>query len=218
MPEDLWSAVDSYFGDTLSPMDDALLAALADSDRAGLPQIAVSPNQGKLLELLVRVMGARKVLEIGTLGGFSTILMARGLAAGGKLISLEYEAKHAEVARKNIARAGLADRAEVRVGAALDLLPALVSEAPFDFVFIDADKENNGPYVEWALKLGRSGTVIFVDNVARAGRVLEPGSSTQVDGVRRMVDFIAREPRLEATAMQTVGLKGHDGFALLRVK
>ena len=200
--------------------DPALEAALAASAAAGLPAINVSPVQGKLLHLLARAIGARNVLEIGTLGGYSTIWLARALPDGGRLISLEADAKHAEVARANIARAGLEDKVEVRLGMALDLLPGLAAESrePFDFVFIDADKPNNAAYFDWALKLSRPGSIIVVDNVVRDGDVIDAASdSPTVQGVRRFLERLAAEPRVSATAIQTVGTKGYDGFAIALV-
>ncbi|MER7534691.1 O-methyltransferase [Streptomyces sp. NPDC097704] len=215
-----WTAVDHYFTETIAPADEALAAALADSAAAGLPEIAVAPNQGKLLHLLASVQGARNVLEIGTLGGYSTIWLARALPADGRLITLEYSPAHADVARANIARAGLDKIVEVRTGAALDTLPHLETEGagPFDLVFIDADKVNNARYVAWALKLSRPGTVIVVDNVVREGRVATPHpDDPAITGTREMFDLIAAEPRLDATALQTVGTKGYDGLLLARV-
>ncbi|MFI9149335.1 O-methyltransferase [Streptomyces sp. NPDC053367] len=215
-----WDAVDDYFTDLLAQDDDALQAALRDSEAAGLPPIAVSAPQGKLLHLLAQVQGARTVLEIGTLGGYSTIWLARALPEDGRLISLEYDARHAEVATRNLARAGLDKIAEVRVGAALDSLPRLADEnpPPFDLVFIDADKGNNPHYVEWALKLTRAGSLIVLDNVVRGGRVLDADSTApDVQGTRAALELFAAHPRLTATAVQTVGAKGWDGFALARV-
>ncbi|MEU9863704.1 O-methyltransferase [Streptomyces sp. NPDC047971] len=220
MTNDQWTAVDRYFTDLLAPADEVLAATLADSTAAGLPEIAVAPNQGKLLNLLVATRGARTVLEIGTLGGYSTIWMARALPADGRMISLEYSEAHAEVARANIARAGLDSVVEVRTGAALDTLPKLEAEGagPFDFVFIDADKANNPHYVEWALRLSRPGTVIVVDNVVRGGKVAEEDpNDAAITGTRAMFDLISREPRLDATAFQTVGVRGYDGLLLARV-
>ncbi|WP_267244310.1 O-methyltransferase [Streptomyces sp. PR69] len=223
MTQEQWNAVDAYLTDTLIPDDPALDSALAASDAAGLPQIAVSPPQGKLLHLLARTQGARRVLEIGTLGGYSTIWLARALPQdGGRLISLEYDPAHAEVARSNIAAAGLDKIVEVRTGAALDTLPRIAAELTeadrFDLVFIDADKKNNPRYVEWALRLTRPGSLIIVDNVVRAGRVTETGGGDEaIEGTREMFDLVAREPRLDATAVQTVGTKGYDGFLLARV-
>ncbi|MEU7425278.1 O-methyltransferase [Streptomyces sp. NPDC040750] len=216
----LWDDVDDYFITQLSPDDEALRAALRESEAAGLPPIGVTAAQGKFLQLLAQVQGARTILEIGTLAGYSTIWLARALPEDGRLISLEYSAKHAEVATRNIARAGLERIAEVRVGPALESLPKLADEnpAPFDLVFIDADKANNGHYVEWALRLTRAGSLIVVDNVVRGGRVVD-ASSTEPDvvGTRTAIELIASHPRLSGAAIQTVGHKGHDGFALARV-
>ncbi len=219
MTEELWTAVDRYLGDLLVPADPALEAALAVSAAAGLPPINVSPAQGKLLHLLARAIGARNVLEIGTLGGYSTIWMARALPDGGRVVSLEADARHAEVARANIARAGLESRVEVRLGMALDLLPGLaVSAEPFDFVFIDADKPNNAAYFDWALKLSQPGSIIVVDNVVREGDVIDAAdASPTVQGVRQFLERLAAEPRVSATAIQTVGAKGYDGFAIALV-
>lgn len=221
MTQEQWTAVDRYVTDLLAPADEALTAALAASDAAGLPRINVAPNQGKLLQLLAQLQGARTVLEIGTLGGYSTIWLARALPEGGRLISLEYDPAHAEVATANIAHAGLDKIAEVRTGAALETLPKLVAEpgaGPFDLVFIDADKLNNARYVEWALKLTRPGSLIIVDNVVRGGAVIDADSTDPgIVGTREMYELVAREPRLSATAVQTVGTKGYDGFLLARV-
>ncbi|MET9155963.1 O-methyltransferase [Streptomyces griseoflavus] len=218
----LWRTVDGYFADRLltDAPDEALTAALRDSDAAGLPPIAVSPVAGKLLQLLAQVRGARHILEIGTLGGYSTIWLGRALPPDGRLISLEYDPRHAEVAVRNIARAGLDRQVEVRVGAALDSLPALADEnpPPFDLVFIDADKVNNPHYVEWALRLTGAGGLIVLDNVARGGRVADPDNTDpDVVGTRAALDLIGSHPRLTGTAIQTVGTKGYDGFALARV-
>jgi predicted O-methyltransferase YrrM len=212
-----WSAVDSYFADILIGSDAALEAALAANAAAGLPSIDVSAPQGKLIHLLARMAGARKALEIGALGGYSTIWLARALPEDGRLITLEVNARHAEVARLNIARAGLERKVEIRTGAALATLPKIEAEGlgPFDFVFIDADKANNAAYLEWALRLSRPGTAIVVDNVVREGEVIDASSADpDVIGVRRMFEEMAREKRLSATAIQTVGAKGWDGFAL----
>src|SRR5918995_4145383 len=219
MTEEVWTAVDRYFGDLLVSADPALDEALAASEAAGLPAINVSPVQGKLLHVLARAIGARHVLEIGTLGGYSTIWLARALPDGGRVISLEADVRHAEVARANIARAGLETRVEVRLGMALDLLPGLAgSTEPFDFVFIDADKPNNAAYFDWALKLARPGSIIVVDNVVREGEVIDADSdSSTVQGVRRFLERLAAEPRVSATAIQTVGAKGYDGFAIALV-
>ena len=220
MTQDQWTAVDNYFGDLLTPADPALDAALQASADAGLPPISVSPLQGRLLELLALTCGARAILELGTLGGYSTIWMARALPAGGKLISLEFEPRHAEVARANLARAGLDGVAEVRVGAALDTLPKLVAEGlgPFDLVFIDADKANTPAYFDWALKLTRRGSLIVVDNVVRDGEVADPANAdASVRGIRQFINLAATDPRVRATALQTVGVKGYDGLAIVRV-
>ena len=220
MPQALWSAIDDHIVGILSPSDPALDQALADSKAAGLPAINVAPNQGKLLQLLAQTIGARRVLEVGTLGGYSTIWLARALPSDGRLITLEYSPVHAEVARANIARAGLADIVEVRVGAALESLPRLAAEnpEPFDLVFIDADKENNPHYFTWALKMTRPGGLIIIDNVVRAGSVIDADSQDpNVLGIRRMYELIAAEPQVTATAVQTVGSKGHDGFAIALV-
>ena len=214
---ELWKAVDQYITDQLIPADPVLDSAQAANAAAGLPAIDVAPNQGKLLHLLARVAGARRILEIGTLGGYSTTWLARALPEGGRLITLEADAKHAEVARKNIARAGLDKIVTLRLGAALDTLPKLVEEreGPFDLIFIDADKQNIPSYLTWALKLSRKGTLILVDNVIRDGEVINPSSDDErVQGVRRFFDVLKSEPRLQATALQTVGSKGYDGFAM----
>ena len=216
MTQELWTEVDRYISDLLAPPDAALEAALQASADAGMPAIAVSPNQGKLLMLTAQTLGARRILEIGTLGGYSTIWLARGLSVGGRLVTLEADPKHAGVARSNIARAGLDDVVEVRIGKALDTLPLV--EGPFDMIFIDADKVNYPGYLTWAIKLSRSGTVIIADNVVRNGAVIDAASSDlNVQGVRRFNELLAAEPRLSATAIQTVGSKGYDGFALARV-
>jgi len=216
----VWNDVDDYFTTLLSPSDDALSAALSDSDAAGLPRINVAPNQGKLLQLLAQIQGARRILEIGTLGGYSTIWLGRALPADGRLITFEYDPTHAEVARGNLARAGLDKISEVRVGPALESLPKLADEnpEPFDLVFIDADKVNNPHYVEWAVKLTRPGSLIIVDNVVRGGAVTDAGSTDpSVRGTRAALELIAAHPKLSGTAVQTVGSKGYDGFALARV-
>lgn len=220
MSEALWSAVDGWIEAALLPPDAALAAALEASEAAGLPAINVAPNQGKLLMLLALMRGARRILEIGTLGGYSTIWLARALPSGGRLVTLEYDPHHAGVAQANIARAGLADRVELRVGPARVTLAAMIAagEAPFDLVFIDADKPNNPHYLDAALALSRPGTLIVADNVVRAGEVLDAGSPDErVQGVRRFMEKLAAEPRLMATAIQTVGAKGHDGLALALV-
>ncbi|MFI0236401.1 O-methyltransferase [Streptomyces sp. NPDC016845] len=214
------AAVDAYLSDLLAPADEALAGALADSEEAGLPSIAVSATNGKLLNLLARLQGARRILEIGTLGGYSTIWLGRALPADGSLISLEFSAEHAEVARANIARAGLDKVVEVRVGAALDSLPGLADEGHvFDLVFIDADKVNNPHYLEWAVRMTRPGSVVVVDNVVREGRVAEPDADRpDVTGTRAALQLMADHPKLDATAIQTVGAKGYDGFAVAYVQ
>lgn len=213
----LWTAVDRYFSDGLIPKDDALEAVLAATQAAGIPAINIEPNQGMLLQILARMCGARSILEIGTLGGYSTIWLGRALPPDGRLVTLEYEPRHAEVARANIARAGLDGIVEVRVGRAVETLPMLEAEGagPFDLIFIDADKPSNPDYFAWALRLSRPGGVIVIDNVVRDGRVVEAASgASDVLGVRRMIELIAAEPRVSATAIQTVGAKGYDGFAI----
>jgi len=221
MPLERWQQVDRYLCEALLPDDDSLGDALAASDAAGLPAIQVAPNQGRMLELLARAIGARRVLEIGTLGGYSTLWLARGLPPDGRVVTLELDAHHAEVARATFARAGLADRIELREGAALDLLPRLVAEGagPFDLVFVDADKPNLPAYFTWALRLSRPGSLIVVDNVVREGEVVNASSQEPgVIGVRRMNELVAAEPRVSGTAIQTVGSKGYDGFALILVE
>jgi len=217
MTQEQWNAVDAYITDQLHPPDPALDAALADSAAAGLPSIAVSAPQGKMLTLLARAMGARHILEIGTLGGYSAICLARALPPAGHLITLEYEPKHAAVARVNIARSGLADAVELRIGRAQDTLPQLAAErrGPFDLIFIDADKPGYPEYLAWAVKLSRPGTLIIADNVVRDGKITDPSSSDpMVQGIRRFYDVLAAEPRVTATTIQTVGAKGYDGFTI----
>jgi predicted O-methyltransferase YrrM len=217
MSKKKWTAVDRYITESLIPADPALESALKASKKAGLPAIAVAPNQGKFLMILAQAIGARSILEIGSLGGYSTIWLARALPADGKLITLEFDPKHAEVTRANVARAGLANKVEVRIGKALETLPELALEGlnPFDLVFIDADKENYPGYLEWALQLSRPGTLIIGDNVVRDGKVIDPSNDDPaIQGVRRMNEIIASEPRLVATAIQTVGSKGYDGFMI----
>ncbi|MFD4347962.1 O-methyltransferase [Streptomyces coelicoflavus] len=216
----VWDDVDSYFITHLAPDDDALAAARAESDAAGLPPVNVAANQGKLLQLLAQIQGARTVLEIGTLGGYSTIWLARALPSDGRLVTLEYSARHAEVATRNIARAGLDALVDVRVGPALESLPKLADEnpPPFDLVFIDADKGNNPHYLEWALRLTSTGSLIVIDNVVRGGRVADADDTgDDVRGTRAAIELIGSHPRLSGTAVQTVGTKGYDGFALARV-
>ncbi|GAA3047701.1 O-methyltransferase [Kitasatospora albolonga] len=212
-----WTAVDDYFNDLLVEEDDALLTAVADSDAAGLPGHQVAPNQGKLLHLLASISGARTVLEIGTLGGYSTIWLARALPADGRVVTLEVDPRCAEVATANLDRAGLTDRVELREGPALDSLAQLAAEGqgPFDLVFIDADKPSNPAYLDWALRLTRPGNLIIGDNVVRDGAVTDEASDDpRVQGVRTFTELIAAHPRLTATALQTVGSKGYDGFVL----
>jgi len=217
MNPETWTSVDRYLTDLFVPADSALDAALAAGVAAGLPPINVSPTQGKLLQLLARIQGARNILEIGTLGGYSTIWLARALPAGGRLITLEFEPKHAEVARANLARAGLAGVVELRIGRALDTLPQLAAEgrSPFDLIFIDADKPSTADYFAWSLKLSRRGSVIIVDNVVRKGAVTDAANDDpNVRGMRRFHELLAAEKRVSATVIQTVGSKGHDGFAI----
>ena len=213
----LWTAVDEYFGSLLAPSDENLDAALKANREAGLPAIDVSPLQGKFLHVLVRMTQAKRVLEIGLLGGYSTIWMARALPRGGRIVSLEFSPKHAEVARANLRRAGLLSRVDIRIGPALESLPVLASErgGKFDLIFIDADKGNNPHYLEWALKLSRRGTVIVVDNVARHGTEIDARSKeADIVGTRSCLAMMAANPRLSAFAMQTAGVKGLDGFAM----
>ena len=217
MSQETWSAVDDYFNRLLVPPDDALEGALQRQADAGLPHINVAPNQGKLLHLIARIRGARTILEIGTLGGYSTIWLARALPDDGKLITLEIDPKHAEVARDNIARAGLASKVDVRLGSAHDSLPKLVTEGagPFDLVFIDADKPSCPAYLDWALKLTKSASLIIIDNVVRSGAVTNANSDDpNISGVRKAIEMMASNPNIDATALQTVGSKGYDGFAI----
>ncbi|TDX65789.1 putative O-methyltransferase YrrM [Methylosinus sp. sav-2] len=215
MSSQAWSEVDAYIADRLIGADADLDSALSANAAAGLPAIDVSPPQGKLLHLLARSIGAKRILEVGALGGYSTIWLARALPEGGRLVTLELEQKHADVAAANLAKAGLASRVEIRVGAALDTLPKLAAEAagPFDLAFIDADKPNNANYFAWALRLARPGSLIIVDNVVREGSVLA-GTDANAAGARALFEAIAAEPRVTATAVQTVGSKGWDGFAI----
>ncbi len=213
----LWTAVDRYFGDLLAPHDEALNAAIRANRDARLPAIDVSPLQGKFLHVLVQITQARRILEVGTLGGYSTIWMARALPQGGRIVSLEFEPRHAEIARANLRCAGMLRRVDIRVGHALASLAELKRSGagPFDLIFIDADKENNPQYLKWALKLSRRGTVIVVDNVARHGTVIDARSKeSDIVGTRRCLEMMAAEPRLSAAALQTVGMKGLDGFAI----
>ena len=217
MGAEIWAEVDRYFTERLGLSDPILEAALAAADAAGLPAINVSAPQGKLLYLLARQCGARRILEIGTLAGYSGIWLARALPEGGRLITLEIDPRHAEVAGANFARAALAGRVEIRVGSALETLPALAAERgePFDFAFIDADKASTPRYLEWAIAMARVGSVIVIDNVVRNGSVLLSSTGDEsVLGIRRAIDLLSADPRLEATAIQTVGNKGYDGFAM----
>jgi predicted O-methyltransferase YrrM len=221
MTREQWTAVERYLTDLLVPPDPALDAALQQSAAAGLPAINVSPNHGKLLHLLALAIGARTILEIGTLGGYSGIWLARALPPDGRLITLEADPRHAEVARANVAAAGLSDRVEVRLGPALDTLPRLAAAGlgPFDLTFIDADKPSNVAYFDWAVKLSRPGSVIVVDNVVRGGDVIDPDiADASLEGVRRLNERLATDARVSATAIQTVGSKGYDGFAIALVQ
>jgi predicted O-methyltransferase YrrM len=220
MSEELWARVDRYLADTMVKPDSALDQALADSDTAGLPSIAVPPGHGKLLQILARLVNARTILEIGTLGGYSAIWLARALKPGGRLISLEADATHAKLARANIARAGLQNVVDVRLGAALETLPRIAAEkiGPFDLVFIDADKPNTPRYFTWALTLARVGSIIVVDNVVRKGEVVNADTADpNVQGMRVFLDLAGSERRVDATAIQTVGAKGYDGFSIMLV-
>jgi predicted O-methyltransferase YrrM len=220
MNQETWTAVDCYISDLFGQRDGALDSALETCHAAGLPPINVAPNKGRFLQLLAQGCGARSILEIGTLGGYSTIWLARALPAGGRLVTLEFEAKHAEIARANIARAGLSGAVELRLGKAADSLAQLAAEGggPFDFIFIDADKESYADYFAWALKLSRRGSLIIADNVVRNGAVTDAGSGdSRVQGVQRFNELLAAEPRVSATILQTVGGKGYDGFALALV-
>jgi predicted O-methyltransferase YrrM len=217
MNQDQWTAVDRYITDKLIVSDAALETAVTANAAAGLPAIDVSPAQGKLLHLLALTKGARRILEIGTLGGYSTIWLARALPAGGRLVTLEVEPKHAAVAQVNLDRAGLSGLVEIRVGSAADSLARLVKEdaAPFDLIFIDADKKNIPSYLGWSLQLAKRGTLILIDNVVRDGAIIDPANTEpDVEGVRSMFTMMGTEPRLSATTVQTVGVKGYDGFAL----
>ncbi|HXC95253.1 MAG TPA: O-methyltransferase [Edaphobacter sp.] len=221
MTQELWTAVDRYVVENLIPSDSVLDKALQANISAGLPTIDVAPNQGKLLHLLAQIKGAKRILEIGTLGGYSTIWLARALPPVGKLVTLEVDSKHAEVALANIDRAGLSSLVELRLGPAMESLSRLLDEKapPFDFIFIDADKENIPRYFELSLRLSRPGTVIVTDNVIRDGAVIDPQDpDPRVQGVRRFFQMLATNTHIEATALQTVGSKGYDGFTLAVVK
>jgi predicted O-methyltransferase YrrM len=218
MPEEANpQAVDAFLDSTLIGPDPALSAALAASDAAGLPRIAVSAQQGKFLCLMACAMQARRILELGTLGGYSTIWLARGAGPQGRVVTLEFDPRRAELARANLERAGLGDRVDVLVGAALDILPT-VTGGPFDLVFIDADKENNAAYLQWAIKLGRPGTTIVVDNVIRGGKVLTESDDVRVAATRGTLQLMGEHPRLDTAVLQTVGGKGWDGFAMAVVR
>jgi len=220
MTQEMWTAVDEYINGFLVPSDAVLDAALASSAAAGLPTIQVSPPQGKMLHILARLVGARNILEIGTLGGYSTIWMARALPPGGKLLTLEASEKHAEVARGNFARAGLNNSIELRLGKGLDLLPRVSEErrGPFDLIFLDANKSDMAEYFDWAVRLSRRGSVIVADNSISRGRVLDAASEDpDVQGTRRFHERVASDPRVSATEIQTVGAKGWDGFTLIAV-
>jgi predicted O-methyltransferase YrrM len=220
MAQDLWTAVDNYIADLFIQQDFALQAALDSSAAAGLPTINVSPAQGKLLHLLARVQGARKILELGTLGGYSTIWLARAVPPDGRLISLEVDPKRAEIARANIARAELANMVEIKVGRAADSMQKLLAEGrgPFDLIFIDADKPSYAEYLQWSLKLSRPGTLILADNVIRKGAVADPASTDEnVRGIRKFNEVLAAETRVTTSVIQTVGSKGYDGLALILV-
>ena len=220
MSETIWGRVDDYIVDKLVKEDASLSAALAANTAASLPAMDVSAAQGKFLNLMVRITGAKRVLELGTLGGYSTIWMAKALPAGGQLVTLEYDPKHAQVARRNIDASGVGDKVTIHVGAAVDTLPVVAAQnpEPFDFIFIDADKPSNPVYLDWAVKLSRPGTVIILDNVIRDGKVLDPANpDPRIIGTRAAYDIIGSHPRLSATALQTVGSKGWDGFAIMVV-
>ncbi|KQZ61705.1 methyltransferase [Sphingopyxis sp. Root1497] len=214
-----WQAVDDYIADKLLGADDALAATLSNNEKQGLPPIDVSAAQGKMLFLLAQIAGANRILEVGTLGGYSTIWLARALPDDGRLVTLELEPHHARVARENLERAGVSDKVDIRIGSAADSLGAMAKGDPFDFVFIDADKQSNAHYVAEAIRLGRSGTTIVVDNVVREGGVLEADSDDErIVGTRALFDMLSADPRLDATAVQTVGAKKWDGFVLARVR
>jgi predicted O-methyltransferase YrrM len=220
MTKDIWEAVENYLDKTLIPPDSALDAALADAVAANLPAIQVASVQGKLLHLLALIMGARNILEIGTLGGYSTIWMARALPDGGRIVTLEADPKHADVAQKNFTRAGVADKVELRLGKALDTLPKVAADGrgPFDMFFIDANKSNMPEYFEWSLKLARKGSLIIADNVVREGAVLDAKSKdADIQGIRRFLEMVGKEKRVSGTALQTVSTRNYDGFALVLV-
>jgi caffeoyl-CoA O-methyltransferase len=218
MNAELFGSVDNYINDLVAPHDEALAAAEREIIESGIPQISVSANQGKFLQVLAKLSGAKKILEVGTLGGYSTIWMARALPPGGKVVTLELESKHAEVARKNFERAGLANVIDIRLGKAIDILPTLKAEGPFDMIFIDADKPPYTEYFQWALKLSKPGTLIVADNVIRGGKVLDPKTDDEmVKGVQRFNKFLSQTTGVTATIIQNVGAKEHDGMALVVV-
>jgi len=214
---DRWNDVDGYLTETLVAEDEALRASVASLAAEGMPEIEVAPLNGKLLHLLARMTGAKRVLEVGTLGAYSTIWLARALPANGRVVTIEAEPHNAEVARRNLDRSGVGDRVDIRVGRGEDVLPTLTTEEPFDLVFIDADKESNTLYLDWAAKLGHPGTVVVVDNVVRSGLVVVPGENSQVDGVRAGLEMLRDDPRFDATALQTLDRKGWDGIAVALV-
>jgi predicted O-methyltransferase YrrM len=215
---DTWRRVDAYLTETLVGHDPDLDAAVAQQQAAGLPAIEVAPVNGKLLHLLARMSGARRVLEIGTLGAYSTIWMARGIPDDGSVVTIEAERRNAEIARVNLERAGVGAKVDILVGRAADVLPTLAGTEPFDLVFIDADKESNTIYLDWAARLGRPGTVVIVDNVGRAGEIANPATTNpQVIGTQRGLELLGRDPRFDATALQTLDLKGYDGIAIALV-
>jgi predicted O-methyltransferase YrrM len=218
--QELWAQVDRYLENLLTPADNALAAILDQNHSSELPPIDVPPLLGKFLDLMVRISGSRRVLEVGTLGGYSTVWMARALPEGGQLITLELEARHAEIAQGNLAKAGVADRVEIRVGPAADSMRGMLTagSAPFDLIFLDADKKGLPEYLKLSLKLSHPGTVIIADNVVRDGAVIEPEHADRnVQGVRRFLELVSEEPRLSGTALPTVGARGYDGFAMALV-
>jgi predicted O-methyltransferase YrrM len=219
MSQDLYTAVDNYLAETLIPPDPVLDAVLKSCEDAGLPAIAVTPTQGKFLQIIARVINAKRILEVGTLGGYSTIWLARALPPNGQIFTLEFNPKHADIAQQNFRRANVESFIHLHVGAALDTLPKIAaSNPPFDLIFIDADKKNNPHYFQWALKLAHPGSIIIIDNVVREGKVIDADSEDpDIVGTRQVLSDIANEPRVSATALQTSDAKGHDGFALALV-
>lgn len=215
---DVWRRVDTYLTETLVGHDPGLEQAVADQNAAGLPPIEVAPVNGKLLHLIARMSGARRVLEIGTLGAYSTIWLARAIPSDGRIVTIEAEPRIAEIARANLDRAAVGEKVEIRLGRGADVLPTLADEEPFDLVFIDADKESNTIYLDWAARLGRPGTVVVVDNTVRGGEVVNPATENpQIIGVQRGLEMLGRDPRFEATALQTLDAKGYDGIAIALV-